>query len=44
YTTISRGYERTRDMAKERNLTLRGAAYAVAVGAVAKAIELRGFI
>ncbi|MCH8816421.1 MAG: glutamate dehydrogenase [Chloroflexi bacterium] len=44
HTTISRGYERTRDMAKERNVTHREAAYAVAVDAVVKAIDLRGFI
>ncbi|MBT4074320.1 MAG: Glu/Leu/Phe/Val dehydrogenase [Chloroflexi bacterium] len=44
YTTISHGFDRAQEMAKERDLTPRKAAYAVAVGAVAKATELRGFI
>jgi glutamate dehydrogenase (NAD(P)+) len=43
-TLISQGYWRTTDMAKERGITHREAAYAVAVNAVATAIELRGFI
>ncbi len=44
YVSISRGYDRVKEMAEERDLTQREAAYAVAVGAVARAIELRGFI
>lgn len=44
YTTISRGYDRAQLLAKEHDLTPRKAAYAVAVGAVARATDLRGFI
>jgi glutamate dehydrogenase (NAD(P)+) len=44
YTIISGAYQRAADMAKERQITQRSAAYAVAVGTVARATELRGFI
>jgi len=44
YSIISGAYLRAADMAKERQITQRSAAYAVAVGTVARATELRGFI
>ena len=43
-TLMKRAYEVTRETAKNGRLTLRQAAYDVAVGRVAKAIQIRGFV
>ena len=37
-------YRSVRDLARAKGLTLRQAAYAIAVGRVAHAIRLRGFV
>ena len=41
---LSRAYRSVRDLSKERGLTMRRAAYLIAVGRVAEAIRLRGFV
>jgi glutamate dehydrogenase (NAD(P)+) len=44
FALISQGYRKSAEMAVERGITQREAAYAVAVKSVATATELRGFI